>query len=186
MRYTIFSALFAAFSAASAMAEQETTPIGSESSAFDFPACVDHMGTEVQYIDNDRINIRPRVAYIGVRYLETDPISKPAIVFKRDFLHQLSQFAFDFAMAHECYHFSSGDAYDAYVHHQDTGHFQSRSELQQFEDDADCYAARHLVANLGYDYEQIQKGMNMPRAFGDRLDMSGRAALILHCARSIS
>lgn len=182
MRKTIFSALMTAFSAASAMAEQVPQSV----TTFDFPACTDHTGTSVQYINSDMIDIRPSIAYIGVRYIETDPISQPAIIYKQDFLSALSPFAFDFTMAHECYHLKSGDAYKAYDHYQETGRFQSRKELQDFEDDADCYAARYLILNSGYNYGRIQEGINTPHAFSNRLDMSDRAALILQCARTIS
>jgi len=186
MRNIIYSTLVAAFTTASAMAEQELTSVDLPITEYDFPACVDHTGTPVQYIDNDTIDIHPGIAYIGVRYLKTDPISQPAIIYKRDFLHQLSPFAFDFTMAHECYHLQSGDAFKAYLHHQETGGFQSRRELQQFEDDADCYAAHDLIVNHGYNYEQVREGINAPNAFGRRLSMSDRAALILECAQTIS
>jgi len=119
---------------------------------YQFPACYDSEGTAVRYIDttNTDERVSPMVLTFGVRYMQTDPIGDPAIIYHSGHLTAMPQIARDFIIAHECYHFSSGDALAAYRHYEEHGRHWSRTQMQQFEDDADCAAAHQLRDEFGY------------------------------------
>src|SRR5688500_15742799 len=74
-----------------------------------FPACYDNEGTPVRYISDDEIRITPWVFFAGARYLSSNPIAEPAIVYEPDKIAPLSPVQRAFVFAHECYHLSSGD-----------------------------------------------------------------------------
>lgn len=146
-----------------------------------FPSCTDQRGETVQYLENDTVDIRPSVSKIAVRYLNQSPISQPAIIYDVAFLQGLSRLEFDFTMAHECYHLSSGDAYRAYQYYNETLEFQTRGDLQNIEDDADCRAAIRMREEFGYSRADIESLEPFINRMTSRRKEEARMQNILAC-----
>jgi|AntRauTorcE11897_2_1112592.scaffolds.fasta_scaffold01249_3 hypothetical protein len=133
-------------------------------SDYDFPACTDKRGEEVAYLRADKIPVHPYVMEAGARYLETDPISKPAIFYEHAFFEDLASVARDFSFAHECYHLSSGDAIRAYEHKKEHGYYKNREDHQVIEDKADCHATGRLKNEFGYtakDLDVVEEAIDL-------------------------
>lgn len=146
-----------------------------------FPSCTDHRGETVQYIERHDVDVKPSVSKIAVRYLNEKDIADPAIIYDEDFLQGLSRLEFDFTMAHECYHLSSGDAYRAYQYYNETLEFQTRGELQNIEDDADCRAAIRMREEFGYSRADIESLEPFINRMTSRRKEEARMQNILAC-----
>ena len=147
-----------------------------------FPECKDHNGQPVKYV-NSR-DYSGFIIYANVRYLDTDPISNPAIIYNAHFIESLSKLERDFTMAHECYHLSSGDAYKAY---EDLALGIKRDRdsdiiMRKMEDDADCAATRELRTDYGYSVESIENLYNLFDRFENGPELERRMNLVRECA----
>ncbi|MGM0421705.1 MAG: hypothetical protein ACQEQL_01245 [Pseudomonadota bacterium] len=159
--HTVLANIFMAQAAFAEPADQDSDIV--PLSDYDFPACTDKRSEEVVYLRADKVHIHPYVMEAGARYLETNPISKPAIFYEYEFFEELPSVARDFSFAHECYHLSSGDALSAYEYKQKHDDYKEREDMMEVEDRADCHAAGRLKNEFGYtakDLEVLEKAID--------------------------
>lgn len=172
-------------SASSSHAENNDARINID--GLDFPAapvCYDHTGAQAQIINSD--NHSAVVMYANIRYLDAQNIADPAILINERFWNSLSDIQKGFTIAHECYHLSSGDAHAIYSDLQSSGIKQSRDDMLQFEDDADCSAAQMLTQNYGYSADIMNEIHPLVDRVSNRRETVRRMENIRQCAESFA
>jgi len=179
----LISTLTALFmiSASSSYADNNDARINID--GLDFPAapvCYDHTGAQAQIINSD--NHSAVVMYANIRYLDAQNIADPAILINERFWNNLSDVQKAFTLAHECYHLSSGDAHAIYSDLQSSGIKQSRDDMLQFEDDADCSAAQMLTQNYGYSADIMNEIHPLVDRVSNRKETLRRMENIHQCA----
>ena len=148
-----------------------------------FPACTDGQGTVVRYVSTqENIPISPLVFYAGARYLQTNPLAHPAIVYDPEFLAPLTPIERDFTLAHECYHLSSGDALMVYNYIETHHRYLPRAQTEIIERNADCDAARRMRDEYRYSAEDMAVLRNVIRSVTPRpAQQEERMAHIMAC-----
>lgn len=105
--------------------------------------CNDHIGQRALILDTSEYSGPFRVYVAGVRYLETAPISIPAIILDMKKFKAMSSLEKQFTLAHECYHLASGDAYHTYEMLSFNIKVPKEEDISM-ELDADCHAAKKI------------------------------------------
>ena len=165
---------------APAVAEEAPQPVAQTGTDYNFPACFDHRGTPVRYLRNDIGLDSPWVFNFGTRYLDQRNIEDPVIFYDPDLMQTQTKVAIDFTLAHECYHFSSGDTYRAYEI-MNTRERPTRDEMQEQEDAADCNAAHRMRDEFGYTTDDLQTISPLLKAIGASREISTRIPKIIAC-----
>jgi hypothetical protein len=119
------------------------------------PACNDAFGIAVEYIEmDDVIDSIPMVRAMGARYLDSDMFQRPAIIYDKNFVLQLSTLGARFAFGHECYHLASPHAVEAYTNRRNNIRI-SRDADFAIEAEADCGAINVLINQFDYTADDL-------------------------------
>lgn len=132
-----------------------TASAGDGIDGYEFPECTDERGEKVAFVEDVK-GSGTIVLRFNVRYLDAENLEQPTVLFHRGFVESIPDLLRNFFVAHECYHFSSGDArYAINVKPEKRG---IPAELHKLiEDNANCAAAHAMREEYGYSPDYLDQ-----------------------------